>query len=65
MPEIKTSILVRNLHDEIQTVIDKIAEENNCFGIGAPTPQQVDKNLKIIGKLEEQMNQLQLLSQLN
>ena len=60
-----TSTLVRNLHDEIKTVIDKIAEENNCFGVGAPTPQQVDKNLEIIGKLEEQMDQLQLLNQLN
>ena len=65
MSENITSTLVRNLHDEIQTVINKIAEENNCFGVGAPTPKQIDINLEIIGKLEKQMNQLQLLAQLN
>lgn len=65
MTETITSKLVRNLYDEIRNVIDKIAEENNCFGVGAPTPEQIDKNLAIIGKLEEQMNQLQALNQLN
>ena len=60
-----TSTLVRNLHDEIQTVIDKISEENNYFGVGAPTPEQIDKNLVIIGKLEEQKHQLRLLDQMN
>ena len=65
MPETITSTLVRNLHDEIRTVIDKIIAENNCYGIGAPTPQQVEKNLEIIEKLEKQMGQLRLLNQLN
>ena len=65
MTETITTTLVRNLHDEIKTVIDRIAEENNCFGVGAPTPEQIDKNLEIIGKLEKQMNQLQSLYQLN
>ncbi len=65
MSENIASTLVRNLHDEIRTVINKIAEENNCFGVGAPTPKQIDKNLEIIGKLEEQVNQLKQLSQLN
>ena len=65
MTESITSTLVRNLHDEIQTVIDRIAEENNCFGVGAPTPEQIDKNIAIMGKLKEQMNQLQVLNQLN
>ena len=65
MSETITSTLVRNLHEEIQTVIDKIAEENNCFGVGAPTPEQINKNLEIINKLEEQRNQLRLLNQLN
>lgn len=65
MPETMTSTLVRNLHDEIQTVIDKIAEENNYFGVGAPTPRQVERNLAVIGKLEEQMGQLRLLNQTN
>lgn len=61
----ETSTLVRNLHDEIKTVINKISAENNCYGIGAPTPQQVDKNLETIRRLEKQMNQLQQLNRLN
>ena len=60
-----TSTLIRNLHDEIKTVIDKISAENNYFGVGAPTPQQVDKNLEIIRRLEDQMGQLQMLDRQN
>jgi hypothetical protein len=65
MSTTETSILVRNLHEEIKTVIEKISAENNCFGVGAPTPKQVDKNLEIIKRLEDQMNQLQQLNRLN
>lgn len=65
MSTAETSTLVRNLHTEIKSVIEKILAENNCCGVGAPTPQQVDKNLEIVKKLEEQMVQLQLLNQLN
>ena len=61
MTETITTTLVRNLHDEIQAVINKIAEENNCYGIGAPTSEQIDQNLKIIGQLEKQKNQLESL----
>ena len=45
-----TLSLIRNLHEEIQTAINKIVEENNCYGVGAPSPEQMDKNLEIIEK---------------
>jgi hypothetical protein len=47
----------------MQVIIDRITAENNFYGVGAPTPQQVDKNLEIIAHLQKQMNQLQMLDQ--
>lgn len=56
-----TSMLARELQDKISGTIDELVAANNRCGIGALTPEQAEKNLDTIRKLNTLVAQIDLL----
>ena len=64
MPKIEKTSLVREFVNNIEGTINEIVAQNNHFGVGAPTPERIEKNLERIRRLEAQLAHLQLLKEL-
>ena len=64
MPITAKVTFVGEFLDNIEGAISEIEAQNNHFGIGAPTPEQVEKNLETLRRLEGQLAHLQSLKEL-
>jgi hypothetical protein len=62
MPIIPKASFVEEFANNIEGAISEIVAQNNHCGVGAPTPERIEKNLEKIRNLEAQLAHLQLLS---
>ena len=59
---IQTATFVSEFRGRIESAINELEAANKRFGIGALTPEQIEKNLETIKRLEDQAVQLNMLN---